>query len=165
MSIAYRSCAISSWVSGTTVTATMPAGVTDGDVLLMSVYAHYSGSAPTITDPAGWTLLTSANGGAYDLQKVYWRVASSEPGSYAITVSDGSVGRGAIAAFSGADTTQPASAQYGAQYNASSTNSVAPALGSWGSTNGIDVGFFDAFSTATGWTPPTNYTEPTGGDA
>ncbi len=164
MSIAYHACQISNWASGTTITATMPTN-TNGDVLLMSVHASGVSPLPTITDPSGWTLLCTTTYSTSLTNKIYWRVASSEPGSYTVTVGGLNFGRATVVSISGADTTQPASAQYAGQGNASSASITAPTLGSWSSANGIDVGLFGTSSGSTNVTPPTNYTEPTGGDA
>jgi hypothetical protein len=167
MSIAYRSCTLSGSASGPTLTATVPAGVVNGDVLLLAVHVSGASLSPTITNPTGWTLLSTTLNGTSAIQKVYWRVASGEPSTYSITIANysNSGSQTAMVALSGADTTAPVSAQYGGQANASSTSAVAPGLGSWSSSNGIDVAFFsEAGATDAGVTPPTNYTEPSGGD-
>lgn len=167
MSISYHGCAISK--GNSPLTATMPA-VTDGDVLLMTVSIQRP-SFPSITTPTGWTLLATTDGGSLNTpySALYWRVASSEPGSYSITFvgNSGNISQVTIVSLTGADTTQPVAAQFAAQYNASSVSCVSPALGSWSSANGIDVNLSYGLETvgANSWTPPTNYTEPSGGDA
>lgn len=63
----------------------LPAGVADGDFLLMVVRSNYAGS--TVTTPSGWTSI-SAHEKTSDSQtdlRLFRRTASSEPASYTVT--------------------------------------------------------------------------------
>ena len=66
------------------ITMTMPGGVTNNDLLFMHIAAR-GGSNMTIATPGGWTLLRNVNNGTFVRLATFYRVASSEPGSYAVT--------------------------------------------------------------------------------
>ena len=123
------------------------------------------GSTAKSTNPAvvGWQLLVRHDSTTVLGQAVYWKLASGEPSSYAVTLTSNKAS-GCIISLSGADTTLPVAAQYGQQANASSANCVAPALGSWTSVNGIDVGLFGT-AYGSSFTAPTNYAEPANSDS
>jgi hypothetical protein len=114
---------------------TVPSGVVDGDILVMAI--EYAGTGGALNTLTGWTFLTEDNQNEHN---VFWRVAASEPASYVVT-SISTKASGTMIALSGASQTAPVAAQYGAQHNASAVACVAPALGSWSSTNGIDLYF------------------------
>lgn len=147
---------------GTSITMTVPTGVQNGDVMIMGITVR-GGTDTTITDPSGWTNLSAKNSTTILAQKLYWRVASSEPASYAVTITSNKAS-GVIIALSGADTIQPVITYFSGQNNASSQTVTAPALNSWVAANGIDVGFFGT-ATGTSFSPPTNYTEPANGES
>jgi len=161
MAIAFRNAQGSNNAGGgTSIVMTMPTSpsVSDGDILLMVVNADYIPT--TIGTPSGWTVLNNVTDGNTNTlrQAIFWRVASSEPASYTVSLSPTAKASGGILALSGASTTQPTSSAYGAQGGGSSSNVIAPALGSWASSNGIDVSL-SGIHTGTTFTPPTNYTE------
>ena len=141
---------------GTTLTMTVPAGVVNGDVMVMSIFLH---SSVGITDPSGWTVLDTGGGSQSHL---YWRVASSEPASYAVTIGSEKA-TGVIIALSGADTSLPGSTQHAFNFGTSATLS-AIALGTFSSNNGIDL-FFGGTATGTTTGQPASYTEPTNGSS
>lgn len=65
----------------------VPAGVVDGDILIMFMSAPANVSTPAITPPAGWTTLwDTAVSTAFRTYCAY-RIASSEPTSYTWTTS------------------------------------------------------------------------------
>ena len=69
--------------SATTISVNVPAGTTNGDLMILLVCSAIGSN--TWTTPSGWTLwspTTNANGRA-----IYYRTASSEPASYTITQS------------------------------------------------------------------------------
>lgn len=70
-----------SGVGTTEATFAVPTGVVDGDILIAAL-AHKGGAYGTW--PAGWTLVDRALSVA-TRGEVYWRRASSEPGSYTVT--------------------------------------------------------------------------------
>lgn len=69
---------------GTTSTVPVPAGVVDGDLMLMVCAVNQNG----VTGPAGWTLLSTGGGGggSVPIMTIYYRFASSEPASYTATL-------------------------------------------------------------------------------
>ena len=76
--------------NGTTTGATVsvPGGVADGDLLILTVATSTnSASSPaTHNTPSGWTLITSlARGG--QRSSAFWRIAASEPADYSPTWS------------------------------------------------------------------------------
>jgi hypothetical protein len=144
--------------SSTTVTISVPAAAVDGDLLLLSIFGN-SATGPSITDPTGWTLLdgpTQAGSTSGPLSKVWYRIASSEPASYNITVST-SRWVGVMTAYSGVDTATPFSSHsIKAETVAGTghtTNSIVP-----GSIDDWIVSFITDRSTSsatknTNWTP------------
>jgi hypothetical protein len=80
---------------GTTTTINLPAGTVNGDVLVMFI-SRNSTSATTATAPAGWSTIfnTSATNGA----SIFWKVASSEPASYTVTLGS-TVNAGTVSLF------------------------------------------------------------------
>lgn len=75
-----------------TLTVTKPAGVVDGDVLIMQLAGGgpgSSGSPPNLFAPAGWDLLqfeTNLTTNARARHHVYYRVANGEPASYDVSM-------------------------------------------------------------------------------
>src|SRR5438876_4251495 len=99
--------------SGTvpSLTISKPAGVVDGNVMIANIYVAPSGATPTITAPAGWTLIRKsvpdpAFYSAY-VQAVYYKVAAGEGASYTWSVTNNGATAGGIVAYSGVDTTNP----------------------------------------------------------
>lgn len=143
---------------GTTVTISVPAGVVNGDVMVLVAFGNDS-TSDTFADPTGWTAEDLATSGTNTRMKVWWRVAASEPASYAVTVSGGVNTKyvAAMAAYSGVDNTTPFSAhailaETTAQ-TAHTTSSITP-----GSVNDWVVSAFGDRSTTSGskntnWTP------------
>jgi len=147
---------------GASVTMDVPAGVVDEDVMLMSITAR-GGTNTTITTPAGWDLLNAVTSTTVLKQAIYWRVASSEPASYAVTLTS-SLASGCIMVVKEGDTVLPDAAQYAGQANASSATVTAPALGSWDSDEGVDIGLL-GIAYGASFSPPGLYYEPSGADS
>ncbi len=100
--------------SGTSVMVPVPAGTAANDVLVAQIAVAQDN--PTVTAPAGWTFIRSDTGfdEANAYQGLWYRVATaSEPGSYTWTLGAGRTYRGAMAAFSDVDTTDPIDAHGG----------------------------------------------------
>lgn len=119
----------------TALSINVPAGVVDGDLLILAVQ-HVTSSVPTITDPAGWTTDAAPTDigfiisciGASARTRLYWRIASGEPASYSVTVG-GTIPNGTsgvMLAYSSANATQPDAATTIAQ--ATSTNPDSPSI-------------------------------------
>jgi hypothetical protein len=65
-------------------------------------------AAPTITTPAGWTLITTTSNGSNFRQAVYFRVATgSEPASTTWSINENRAVSGGIVAYSGVATSNP----------------------------------------------------------
>src|SRR5689334_18499080 len=69
---------------GASAVVPKPAGTVDGDFILAFISV---GNNNTITAPAGWTelSLTTNFAGATLQNRIYWKVASSEPASWTWT--------------------------------------------------------------------------------
>jgi hypothetical protein len=89
------------------ITVAVPANVQDGDLLLLTVEAAYTG-APSITAPSGWTLVKTAAGASTRVSSFY-RFANSEPADYTVSVggSVGGVTGAVISAYRGVDVSDP----------------------------------------------------------
>ena len=100
---------------------TVPAG----DVMLATVDVR---GVPTITPPAGWTLVRDDVGGTTMRTATYWHAAgTSEPSSYTWTFNKLTSAAGSVAAYSGVSVTNPIVAHAG-QYNAVSALATAPSV-------------------------------------
>jgi hypothetical protein len=96
MAIAFRSAATGQSSANTSLVVNVPAGVQDGDFLVLFVAADTAGA--TITLPAGWTALPSSPLNLGVQAACAYRIASSEPASYTVTFSGSSAGTGAVMA-------------------------------------------------------------------
>ena len=140
--IAFRSAASAFTNGATTLSIPVPAGVQQGDVLLASIGVRNN---PTITPPAGWTLVVDTPSGTTMHQAAFVHVvgATAEPSSYAWTFSASQPAAGGMAAYSGVNTATPVDVFLG-QANASSTSITAPSV----STSGPGDMLIGMFATA-----------------
>ena len=131
--------------------------MTTNDVLVAGITVRGN---QTITPPAGWTSVRSDVSGSTIKQEVFRKVAGgSEPASYAWTFSDPVDGAvGAIAAYSGVNTTTPIDVS-GGQANASSASVTAPSVTTTVANTKL-VGFFGSADDAT-FTAAASLTERT----
>jgi Bacterial Ig-like domain len=152
--IAFRAASSANNATATSLVIPAPGGLVSGDVLLAVVSAR---GAPTITAPAGWTLVRLDINATTMRQAVFVRTAGgAEPGSYTFTLSSAQSAAGGIVAYSGVDGSSPIDA-HGGQINAASTSITAPSI----TTGGPDrmlVGFFGTAALTT-ITPPAGLTE------
>lgn len=89
MAAAFRSATIATTGGGvTTLPLNTPAGVINGDVLVVDIVAAAIAptAAPTITPPSGWTVqksdtFASAGGAVNNRAEIYTRIANGEPAS------------------------------------------------------------------------------------
>lgn len=148
--------AASTFSSGNALTCTVPSGKTDGDIMI-AAFTSDAGGGPTVT-LTGWTLIQDSAGSTPSARLVTWyRIASSEPATYQVTISGGAVAMVfGIAIFRPGNATQPDTSSQ--QINtASSANvdaaTITPTVGSAvvfvGCSNNESVTF----------TPPSGYTE------
>ena len=152
--IAFRAASSANNPTATSLVISTPNGVVSGDVMLAVVAAR---GAPTITAPAGWTLVRLDINATTMRQAIFVRTAGgSEPGSYTFSLSTAQSAAGGIVAYSGVDGSNPIDA-HGGQANAASTSITAPSI----STTGPDrmlVGFFGTAALTT-IAPPAGMTE------
>ncbi len=152
--IAFRSASSANNATATTLVIPAPTGVASGDAMLAVVSVR---AAPTITPPAGWTLVRQDANASTMRQAVFVRVAGgSEPASYTFNLSSAQSAAGGIVAYSGVDGTTPVEV-HGGQLNASSTSITAPSITTTGANRQI-VGFFGT-PVLTSMTPPGGMTE------
>lgn len=147
---------------GASIRMDLPAGVQNGDVLVMVVTLRVVNGA-TITTPAGWVRLgtptTTADGTLQ--QGVYWRLASNEPASYSVSFSLNPLrASGVIAAVSGASKAQLAKAAYGSLASEPGLTVRAPSLGTWEAADGIDLFVGGMAFAANIPRAPSGYSEP-----
>ena len=131
-----------------------PAGLVAGDAMLATIATR---GGPTITPPAGWTLVRQDVSGTTMRQAVFVRIAgASEPTTYVFTLSSSQSAAGGIVAYSGVDPTGPIDA-HGGGVNASSTSITAPSITTTG-PGAMLVGLF-GIAQLTTQTPPAGMTE------
>ena len=114
MAVAFRSASGIVFTTQTNTTLTAPAGIQNGDILVISfIIYNPSGTPATPTPPAGFSVLPGptypidiVSGGSHIHVRQWYKVASSESGNYTITHTNAGV-EGWIGAYSGADTTTP----------------------------------------------------------
>src|ERR1035437_4016848 len=68
---------------GTTIVMTMPT-VSNGDILIMDI-SVVGGTGSQLITATGWTLLNHYSGSVLQ-HDILWRIASSEPASYTVTI-------------------------------------------------------------------------------
>lgn len=140
--IAFRNSGTGNNGSGATkVTVNVPSGVQNGDIMIASITIK-AGTGTTITQ-GSWTALGAqlASPDTTVSQKIFWRVASSEPGSYDFTLSVSHAGSGIITAFSLGSSLLPNSNNYGGQGTNGSLTITTPSL-TFTSTGGDGVALF-----------------------
>src|SRR5437016_1164766 len=102
--------------SATSLAISRPAATAANDVMVAAITAHGSSAVPTITPPAGWTLIVNTTQNGQNLAvSTYWKVAGTagaDPGPYTFTVSSSRVA-GGISAYDNVDTTNPINASGG----------------------------------------------------
>src|SRR5207244_1473015 len=114
-------------LSATSLSLLRPSGTLANDVMVASITAHDGSSViPTITAPAGWTLIVNTtSNGQKPAAATYGTAAGTafaDPGPYTFTVSPSSRIAGGISAYFNVDTTNPINASGGAA--SSSTPSI-----------------------------------------
>src|SRR5439155_1300364 len=102
--------------SATSLAISRPSGTLANDVMVASITSRTGSGTPTISAPAGWTLIVSTPDSGNNLTTAtYWKVAGTagaDPGPYTFTVSSSRVA-GGISAYSNVDTTNPINASGG----------------------------------------------------
>ena len=169
MAIAFRNAIGSNNAGGgTTIVITMPTTptVSDGDVMILMITCQATGSGFNgIPSQNGWTQIMVIPGNPNTSnQTIFWKIAASEPASYTFNITAAKASA-VVIALSGADGTQPVAAQLGSTGTVATQAAIpAAALGSFASTNGIDL-YLGGINTGTTAAAPTNYTLPTNGQS
>lgn len=110
MAVAFRSDNdVTNGTAGTSVTVSKPAGMTEtgaqgADVMVAVISAT---GTPSITPPAGWTLIATIASTTNVTMWAYWKLASSEAASFTWTLGTSQRNTGWIGAYTGVDTTTP----------------------------------------------------------
>src|SRR5690606_6059456 len=163
---AYRSHSTASNLDDTSYTIDRPAGVQEGDILVLAQFQDV-GEPADIGDPDGWTLLAAqASDADFTRGKLFIKQASSsEPATYTLTHGlaglPGAAGVAILICIENAELPAVWAASTAGSGASISTPSVTPS-----SANGIEVRFAAADGGGTGQTitPPSGYTEPPGAD-
>ena len=112
--------------AGTSTAVPSPAGVQAGDVLVAAVSVR---GTPTITAPAGWTLVRTDANGTTMRQSVYVRALTGTDGSSTWTLSQAKDTVIQVVAYRGVDTASPVVGSAGAiSTTATVTSPAAPAV-------------------------------------
>jgi hypothetical protein len=138
----------------TTLSIAAPARTTPGDLLLAAITVR-GGTSPTVTAPAGWTLVRSEAISTTVAQSIYRHEAgSSESGSstWTWTFSKPEGAAGTISAFAGVDQGSAIAASTGSP-NAVSSTSITTGPATSTRANSMLVGFF-GIARATSIAPP-----------
>lgn len=156
---------VNSWpTTATSTTFTAPAGIQDGDILVIFLTVGVSWSAPAIDTPAGFTLATGfsveVNASDYYLNHAcFYKVASGESGNYTVTHSDGTNG-GIMYAVSGANTTTPLSPNPSITTGTTSEGASLAVTGlTTANDNDLVLGYWATWDDAGPASPPSGYTE------
>ena len=161
MASAFRSSSNTTYASRTNTTVTAPAGISDGDVLIYSLFVGAVGSAPTATAPSGFS---APSGGTWPIQindgaffariYVWYKIASGESGNYTATHAAGS-SQGSMIAVSGGSSSAPT-----ATTNSATTGTTSTATGLTTAGNDALVAFlgWDWGVTSNDLTPPSGTT-------
>lgn len=157
MAFTFRAATTALATNATSVVINTPAGVVDGDLLVLSVGQSAIGRTVTAT---GWTLIRSTQVGFTNIFNTYYLVAASEPASYTIGFNASTTVAMAIVAYSGGGNNPSLDADSGQANGTASltvtTPGVTPAHANvllvWGGLGGHSTG------TST-FTPPTGMTE------
>ena len=151
--VTFRGSSFAANPTASSLTIPAPAGAQPGDVEIMAIAAR---GAPTLTAPAGWSLVRQDANGTTMRQTIYSHVVgTSEPASYTWTWGAAQAAAGGILAYGGVSTVTPVNAS-GAQANTSATSVTAPSIAN--TKAGQLIGFFGT-GTATAFTPPAGLAE------
>ena len=144
--------------SGTVFDVPVPSDAAEGDLLIAQIAYSASGA---ITPPAGWNVIDVLTHPTKPImQGLYWRAATAnEPAEYGFTIDSGKYDTvtGAIAAYTGIDTSDPIDAVAGSASDAGATSVVAPSV-STSQDNSVVVGFITARDDGS-FVPPSGTTE------
>ena len=164
----FRSFDNTTYASRTNTTVNAPAGVVDGDIILLSLFQlHGSESVPAATFPAGFTIIDSTlvndGFGFYGAFNLAWKRASGEGSSYTITHATGNT-QAVVAAYSGCVASGSPIDAYSTNPQNNTNTSGVPGAGRANSVtttvaNTKLVFWQHNWDASTTLTPPTGFTE------
>jgi hypothetical protein len=164
--IAFHGATTRSYASGasSTLTVAIPTGAVPGDVLVASVGFGNTGATvqPTITTPAGWTLLQRVNHGTVNALAVFWHVYAAGDLAPTWKTSTGVGGTVSISAYSGVSAVRPVDAS--AVKDAGSASSyTAPTVVTTAANDVLVLDFFahSQSGASTTWTVPSSLKQRT----
>jgi hypothetical protein len=141
----------------TTLAIDAPAGAKTGDLLVAAITVR-GGTSPTLTAPAGWTLVRSDAVSTTVAQYVYRHLAeSSDGGTWTWTFSKAEGAAGTVSAFAGVDPIDPIAGSTGSP-NAVSSASIATGPATSSRDGSMLVGLF-GMARSTTIAPPSGMTE------
>jgi hypothetical protein len=104
-SVTFRASAFAANATVNNLVIPKPAAVQAGDVMVAVVDVKVN---PTVTAPAGWTLVSTNSNGSELTQKIYTHVAGgAEPTTYRWSFNENRAATGGILAYSGVSTSSP----------------------------------------------------------
>jgi inosine-uridine preferring nucleoside hydrolase len=162
--IAFHGATKASYASDSTTSLRLdaPSAAVPGDVLVASLGFGSSSatSQPTLTAPAGWTLVSQTNKDSVGALAVYQHVFAAGETSYTWPVSRSVGGAAFLAAFAGIDTATPVDTANG-QVLLSTGSVSAPTLTTTTAGDLLLSGFYGYHGNALGdsWTPPSGMAE------
>lgn len=151
MAVAFRSQnTVTNSTAGTSVTVNKPAGIVDTGVnsgrdMLIAIIG--TNGAPTVTAPAGWTLI-QLNGAAGPEIAAYWKLASSEGASWTWTLGTSQRNWGWVGAYTGVDPDSPVDSTVSSDIDLTSSTTLD--VSSYARPGGMAVAAAVASRTATG---------------
>ena len=149
--------------STTTLTVAAPAGAQAGDVLVASLGFGKTGasSQPTLTAPAGWTLVSRTSHSTDGTLAVFTHTFATGETSYSWTTNVTVGGSLFIAAFGNVNTTTPIDVSGGVPTTTASATLATPSLTTTAAGDQLVAGYFAYDGGASGitWTPPAGMTE------
>lgn len=136
MALTFINTTSDSQASASSLTASVPTNTADNDILVaLLVVASNPG---TITVPSGWTLGASDAGNDYSY--IYWKIASSESGSYTWSWSSALRSRVQVGTWRGVKTSDPIDQISNTPYTVDNTTLRAASVTA--SDTGQDILFF-----------------------
>lgn len=156
--VAFREATSVGAASGVlSLTVARPGTAVANDMLIAAI--SVSANAPTITAPAGWTLVRQTNNtnNTANALAIYRRIATAtDPANFTWTFTASTGSAGVMAAFSGVDLQNPIDVE-NAQTNSSNTAQQAPSLTTTDANEMIVS--VHAIASAVTWTAPAGMTE------
>lgn len=142
--------------SATSITALLPAGTAEGDVIVAHL-AMSGGTSVSANTPAGWTLIKTSNQGGNIRGATYYQVASAtEPTSYIFTTTAAKQLAISLVSYTGVDITNPVTTGFSTSSGSATTTPSTPGVNA-PVANAMLVSFSanrgcSAHSSATAWT-------------